>query len=232
MSGEPGRNVLVVPAINRVMEPELNVLCPTAGPFAVARVPLPSGHLTREQLPAYAASTLQAVAPFVATAPHLVVHGCTAAGFLGGRDSNARVVEALRDATGAVVVSTAEAMIEALRSEAIDEVAVVTPYLPAVNEALAVFLTAAGIGVETLASLCCETLDALCAVTEDEVEALVLRTVTPRSKAVFIGCVALPTLGITGSLRERLGIPVWSAVGATGWAVTRAAPSWRNRSER
>jgi len=46
MNGEPARNVLVVPAINRAMEPEMNALCPLAGPFAVARVPLPSGHLT------------------------------------------------------------------------------------------------------------------------------------------------------------------------------------------
>lgn len=224
MSDAAHRSVLVVPAINRTMEPELNALCLDAAPFAVARVPLPDGHLTREGLPAYAASTLAAVEPFLAQGPELVVHGCTAAGFLGGRESNARMVDTLRRISGATVVSTAEAMIAALHDEGINEAAVVTPYLPSVNAALAEFLAAAGIRVETLASLNCETLDALMAVTEDEVEALVLRTVTPRSKAVFIGCVALPTIGITEKLRERLGIPVWSAVGATGWAVARAVP--------
>jgi maleate isomerase/arylmalonate decarboxylase len=53
---------------------------------------------------------------------------------------------------------------------------------------------------------------------------MALRTVTPHSKALFIGCSQLPTLGLVPELRQRLGIPVWSSITATAWAAARAFP--------
>ena len=66
----------------------------------------------------------------------LVIYGCTAAGFLGGPDEQCRMVERLRERTGAIVVSTAGAMVDALRSGGVSETAVVTPYLQPVNDGL------------------------------------------------------------------------------------------------
>ena len=69
MRGSEGRGLLVVPANNTTMEPEMNALCPAAAPFAVARVKRPPGLLVVDDLPAYLDSTLAAVEPFVAAAP-------------------------------------------------------------------------------------------------------------------------------------------------------------------
>jgi len=225
------RAVLAVPANNTTMEREINALSPELAPVSVARVPLPGETLRVEDLPAYAASTLAAIDRFLTPPPEIVVHGCTAAGFLGGPEETARMTRVLRDRTGAAVVSTASAMVDALRHEGVTETAVVTPYLDAVNRGLRAYLASAGIAVERLSSFECETIDELGAITEQQVLDLALRTVTPRSRALFIACSQLPTLEIIDALRTRLGIPVWSSIRATAWAASAAMAMRAERAE-
>jgi maleate cis-trans isomerase len=201
------------------MEREMNALCPELAPVAVARVRLPGETMRVEDLPAYSQRALDAVAPFLSPRPELVVHGCTAAGFLGGPEGTAQVT---RERSGAAVVSTASAMVDALRRDRVEETAVVTPYLDAVNRGLRAYLGSAGIAVEILNSFECATTDDLGRVTEEQVFDLALKTVTPRSRALFIACSQLPTLDIIDRLRARLGIPVWSSIRATAWAASAA----------
>jgi maleate cis-trans isomerase len=66
--------------------------------------------LTADDMAGYGEATIEAVAPFVSERPDIVVHGCTAGGFLAGPEGNARIVEQLARATGAPVISTADAM--------------------------------------------------------------------------------------------------------------------------
>jgi maleate cis-trans isomerase len=214
--------LLVVPANNTTMEAEMNTLCPHLAPFLVARVKRPARTLTVDDLPDYRRSTLEAIEPFLADKPDLVVYGCTAAGFLGGPDGNAMMVEALRERTGAVVVSTAGAMEEVLAEEGVTETAVVTPYLTAVNDGLRAYLDHAGVAVEVLDSFFCETVTALGEITEDQVRDKALATITDRTRSLFIACSQLPTLNLVPELRERFGIPVWSSIQATAWAADRA----------
>lgn len=216
------RAVISVPANNTTMEPELNALLPALAPFGVARVKLPSSTLTLEDLPAYTKNTLDSLAPFASPDLELVVYGCTAAGFLAGPEASARIVEAMRAQTGAVVVGTGAAMAEVLEHEGVSETAVVTPYLQAVNDGLRSYLASAGIAVEVLNSFECKNTDELGRIDEAQVMELALRTVTPRSQALFIACSQLPTRAILKPLREKLGIPVWSSISATAWSAARA----------
>ena len=213
--------LLIVPANNTTMEPEIAALCPELETILVARVRRPMRTLTADDMAGYGEATIEAVAPFVTERPAIVVHGCTAGGFLAGPAGNARIVAELERATGAPVVSTADAMVEALRHDGVRTTTVVTPYLPSVNDGLTRYVQAGGIEVETLSSFLCETTDALGAVTEPQVLEKALATVTPHSRALFIACSQLPTLNIIAPLRERLGIPVWSSIRATAWAVSR-----------
>ena len=216
------RAVISVPANNTTMEPELNALLPGYAPFAVARVKLASGTLTLEELPAYTRNTLDSLAPFLSRHLELVVYGCTAAGFLAGPAASARIIEAMQVRSGATVVGTGAAMADVLQHEGVRETAVVTPYLAAVNDGLRAYLASAGIAVEVLHSFECQTTEELGRIGEDEVMDLALRTVTPRSRALFIACSQLPTRGILEPLRRKLRIPVWSSISATAWAAARA----------
>jgi maleate cis-trans isomerase len=217
-----------VPENNTTMAPEMAALCPRFAPMAVARVKRPARTLTHEDLPAYADSTLAAVEPFLAERFDLVFYGCTAAGFLAGPGGNAAMVAKLRAATGTTVVSTAGAMADVLHDAGVAATAIVTPYLPPVNEGLRAYLAAGGIQVETLASFLCATTAELGRITEQQVHDLALRTVTPASEALFIACSQLPTIGILDELRARLGIPVWSSIAATAWAGARALAAERS----
>jgi maleate cis-trans isomerase len=217
--------LIVVPENNTTMEPEISALCPALAPIPVARVKRPARTLLLEDLPAYADATMDAIEPFAAEPWDLVIYGCTAAGFLGGPDGNARMVERLRERTGAVLVSTAGAMIDALRGAGVSETAVVTPYLQPVNDGLRDYLELSGIRIETLNSFFCKTTAELGAITEEQVLELARRTVTSRSKSLFVACSQLPTLNVIAQLRAELGIPVWSSIGATAWAGAEALTS-------
>jgi maleate cis-trans isomerase len=214
--------LIVVPENNTTMEPEIAALCPELAPIPVARVKRPARTLLLEDLPAYADATLAAIEPFADRQLDLVIYGCTAAGFLGGPAGNARMVERLRERTHATVVSTAGAMIDALRSEGVSSAAMVTPYLAPVNDGLRSYLESAGIGVETLNSFFCKTTAELGRITEEQVLELALRTVTPQSKSLFVACSQLPTLNVVAKLRAQLDIPVWSSIQATAWAGAKA----------
>jgi maleate isomerase len=214
--------LIVVPENNTTMEPEISVLCPALTPIAVARVKRPARTLLLEDLPAYTEATLDALAPFAAERWDLLIYGCTAAGFLGGPGSNADMVERLRERTRAIIVSTAGAMIEALRSAGVAETAVVTPYLQPVNDGLRDYLESSGMRVETLNSFFCKTTAELGAITEEQVLELARRTVTPQSRSLFVACSQLPTLNAVAQLRAELGIPVWSSIQATAWAGAEA----------
>jgi maleate cis-trans isomerase len=215
------KTLIVVPENNSTMEPEIAALCPALAPLTVARVRRPPRTLLLEDLPAYAEATLDAVAPFTSERWDLVIYGCTAAGFLGGPDSNAAMAESLRERTGAPVVSTAGAMVDVLHDGKVSETAVVTPYLQPVNDGLRRYLEASGIQVETLNSFFCKTTAELGAVTEDRVIELAQRTVTPGSKSLFLACSQLPTLHAIAQLRREFDIPVWSSIQATAWASAR-----------
>ena len=216
------KTLIVVPENNTTMEPEISALCPALAPIPVARVKRPARTLLLEDLPAYAEATLDAIEPFAAEQFDLVIYGCTAAGFLGGPSGNARMVERLRERTRATVVSTAGAMVEALRSAGVSDTAVVTPYLRSVNDGLRAYLESSGIQVETLNSFFCKTTADLGQITEDQVLELARRTVTARSKSLFVACSQLPTLNVVAQLRAELEIPVWSSIQATAWAGATA----------
>lgn len=216
------RVMIVLPENNTTIEPEISALCPALAPLAVARVKRPPRTLLREDLPAYAEATLESIAPFTNEPWNLVIYGCTAAGFLGGPESNAGMVARLRERTRAEVISAAGAMVDVLRQEGATETAVVTPYLEPVNEGLRRYLAASGIEVEALDSFFCKTTAELGAITEDQVVELARRTVTPSSKSLFVACSQLPTLHAIPQLRRTLRIPVWSSIGATAWAAARA----------
>lgn len=213
--------LLIVPASNTTVEPELAALLPGYPRQLIARVPNSGKPLTAEDIPDYADRTVEAVAPYLRDRPAVAAHCCTAAGFLAGPEGNRLIVERLRERTGVPVVSTADAMVEALRHCGARRVAIVTPYLKAVNDGLRRYLEAGGISVETLDSFECATVAELCRVTEDQVMERALATVEAGHDALFIACSQLPTLDILQPLRERLGIPVWSSISATAWSIAQ-----------
>jgi maleate cis-trans isomerase len=71
----PTKALLIVPANNTTMEPEIAALCPELDTILVARVRRPMRTLSAEDMAGYGEATIEAVAPFISERPDIVVTG-------------------------------------------------------------------------------------------------------------------------------------------------------------
>lgn len=214
---------LMVPINNTTMEPELLVWLPAGSACRTLRIPRGKGTLTPQDLPAYIDQALEMAAAFADDGIDLVVYGCTAAGFLAGPERDAAIAARLAEVTRKPVVTTASAMVAALRHLGARNIALVTPYLDLVNERLRGFLEQSGIGVEVLASFRAQSVDELAAITPAQIAALSRETMRAGCDALFIACSQLPTREILAELERDFGRPVWSSIKAVAWQAGRVA---------
>jgi len=214
---------LMVPSNNTTMEPELLAWLPEGSSCRTVRVPRGKGTLTAADLPEYLAHTVSLAKELADDDLELVVYGCTAAGFLAGPARDAEVAAQIASIARKRVVTTAGAMNAILGHLGARRIALVTPYLDAVNERLKAFLADAGVQVEVLSSFRAQTVDELAAIRSEQIRERAREAMTPGVDAVFIACSQLPTYAILADLERELGVPVWSSIRATAWQATRTA---------
>jgi len=213
---------LMVPANNTTMESELLAWLPRGSTCRTLRIPRGKGTLTPKDLPAYIGQAMKMATAFADDGIDLVVYGCTAAGFMAGPSRDAEIAAELSEITGKPVVTTASAMIAALRHLGARNIALVTPYLDLVNERLRAFLDQSGIEVEILATFRAQTVDDLAAIKPAQIAALSREVMRESCDALFIACSQLPTREILPDLERDLGRPAWSSIRATAWQASRA----------
>jgi maleate cis-trans isomerase len=212
---------LMVPANNTTMEAELLAWLPAGSTILQRRIPRGKGLLTRETLPAYRDSALKLAEDFTREPLDAVAYGCTAAGFISGPAGDASLRKDLERVSAKPVVTTANAMIEALASDQVRRVALVSPYLDAVNDQLKAYLAASSITVARFASFNAPDTDALGRISAEQVAELSRRTMHEDCDALFIACSQLPTHSIVDALRLEFQRPVWSSIRATAWSIHR-----------
>jgi len=216
------RLLIVTPENGTMIEPEIRALCPEFSDITVGRVPRSPGMLTLETLPILEERSRKVLEDNLSCEPDIVIFGCTVAGFLSGPERHAEYIDSLRKVSGVDVVGVAPAMEQALRASGVNSTTVVTPYMEAANQSLLRYLDAIGIEVETLDSFYPGSIENLMKITEDDIYRKVKETVLPHSKSAFVACAQMPAMNILPKLRAELGIPVWSAIIATAWAVARS----------
>lgn len=230
MSTGPIRVVLIVPANNTTMEPEIRSYCPVIDDLRVARVPRPPRPLQIEDLPEYRKSTLETVAPLVKDGVDLLIYGCTSAGFLAGPKGDAEMVDALSSLGGAPTVSTSTAILAALGQASIRRVDVVSPYADWKNDCLRSFLTSSGIAINRLDSFNTKNPEELGRIRPEQVREKALAIASSDAEALFIACSQLPTIDIIPGLSTELARPVWSSVKAAGWQANEMLKAATGRS--
>jgi len=213
---------LMVPSNNTTMEGELTAWLPAGSTVTTVKIPRGPGLLTSETIPAYRDSAIAlARQHFDKSRFDLIAYGCTAAGFISGPAGDAELSRMLSQATGLPVVTTARAMVSALQHDHAMRVAVVTPYLDAVNTQLTAFLEDGGIKVVRLETFRAADVDALGRITAAQVRELALSTMGRDCDALFIGCSQLPTHAILDDLQREFDRPAWSSISATAWDAAR-----------
>lgn len=210
---------LMVPANNTTFERELLAWLPAGSTCTTLRIPRGEGLLTADVLPAYKAQALALAARFAGARIDVVAYGCTAAGFIAGPAADAQLERELSGITGKRVVTTARAMVRALQGLKVRDIALVTPYLDAVNERLKAFIADGGISVRRFDSFYAANVDELGQIGPDAVAQLARATMGADCEALFIACAQLPTFEILDDLRREFGRPALSSIQATQQAL-------------
>lgn len=202
---------VMIPQPNTTVEHELGGWLAPGSAVELLRIPRGKGMMTTETLPAYIANTLELAARFARQDIDVVAFGCTAAGFLLGPEGDRAFMQELRRITTKPVASIANAMTTCLLELGVKRIALVTPYLEAVNDQLKAYISDAGLEVAAFDSLYAADIGELVKIQPAAVSALARRTMTDDCEAMFIACAQLPTQTILDDLRAEFGRPVLSS---------------------
>lgn len=157
----------------------------------------------------------------LAAEPDAVLYLCTSGSFVRGVAGEQRMCEVMVAAGAPVAVTTSGALVAALRHLAVRDIAVASPYLPALRHLLDAFLRAAGFEVVTHYGLDLD--QRIWQVSPGAVGDLVRAADRTSAEAVFVACTNLPTYDLIGELEAELGKPVLTANQVSLWAALRAA---------
>ena len=208
---------LLVPASNTTMEAELLAWLPEGTRFETRRIERTAGFMSRATLPGEMQRARTLAASLAGQSLDLLIYGCTATGFIAGPAGDASIAADLAEASGLPVVTTARSVIDALQSVDARHIAVVTPYVDAVNDSVRDFLAHHAIDIASLKGFGALTIEQLVNLGAQDVLTLSRAACTPACDALYIACSQLPTRPIIPQLEQELGRPVWSSIKATAW---------------
>lgn len=152
--------------------------------------------------------------------PEVAVYACAAGSFVRGVQGEWALRAAIRQAGVPVAVTSAGALLLALRTLGVRRLAVATPYVPEVTGRLHSYLAEGGIA--TVSSSHLGLLRDIWTTVPPAVADLVRRADHPHAEAIFVSCTNLPTYEVIASLELLLGKPVLTACQVTMWAALRA----------
>jgi len=214
---------LLVPSVNVVMEPELNLMAPEGVSIHSSRLVI-SGPSSCESYAIMSAQAGEAASRLRLIDPTVMLFGCTSCSFI---ENEKEIRKKIEDETGVPVITTSGAVIRALKHLNVHSVAVATPYVNFVNEEEKNWLEAEGFTVADLQGL---------ELGKDEYDRKLIgrqpaeiayglgsRVARSDPDCVFISCTNFATAPIIDALEADLGIPVITSNQASLWAALRTA---------
>jgi maleate cis-trans isomerase len=214
---------IIIPSVNTVLEPEFWSARPEGTTFHFARAGLRVGSdeagldLLRRAAP-------QAARDLGDAEPSLVVFACTSGSMVTGGTTKEELEAELTREAGVRALTTASAVVDALRSLGVKRVGLGTPYLPWVGAAEVEFFSSNGFEVVANDNLGITDGHEMAALEPSVVADLARRVDRPIADAIFLSCTDLPTFSQLGALEAELGKPVVSSNSATLWSMLGRRP--------
>ena len=210
------RVALVVPSSNTVMENDLHAALPkdrvtvhTARMYLTETTPEAEERMIERDAPK-AADDLGTLNPDV------LVFGCTSGGSLHGLDFDARICRDLGRRAGCPAIGVISSVSEALRRRELGTVAVITPYIDSLTEAVARtvgeggidVVAAHGMGIDVNVALADPTPDDIADFAEGRLRDLAF-------DGLFVSCTNFRAFEAIGRLEKIFGRPVVTSNSAT-----------------
>ncbi|GAA2867525.1 maleate cis-trans isomerase [Pseudonocardia halophobica] len=222
---------MIVPSSNLTMETELPRMLRAreevdpANRFVFHSARARMQHVTPEQLRAMNAQAERAATELADARPDVVATACLVAIMAQGPGYHCTaedsITAALRaEGAQAPVISSAGALLDGIAALGVSRVAIITPYMKPLTQAVVEYLEAAG--VEVVDSLSLEVPDNLAVARLDPADLRKHRHELDLSRAealVLSCCVQMPSLPSIQPVEDEIGIPVLSAATATTYRI-------------
>lgn len=218
LAGWRARLGVLVPSINKTMEPELYQMTPKGVSVHFARMRQKED--TVEEIQKMAQDVPRAAAELADAQVDLITFGCTSGSLIGGAGYDQGLIRRIEEITHIPAITTATAVISALKELQIKKVCVATPYMEEVNVREKEFFESHDLNVISMKGLGCrgpETAD----VSVKQVYNLAKEVFRKETDGLFISCTDLRTLDVLEALEYDLDRPVVSSNQATMWMMLR-----------
>ncbi len=211
---------LIVPSLNVTIEPEFNAIVPHDISIHATRLLLEQGDT--KSLERMAKLTEEACALLASAKVDIVVYACTTGSLVRGLEWESQLVKRMKSQLSCPVITTAGAVVKALREMKLSKVAVGTPYTDELNKVEREFLESNGIEVTKIKGLGCVTGEDLHRHSPETTVKLARQVDSEEAQGIFLSCTDLKTVTVLESLEKSLGKPVVSSNAATLWNALKA----------
>jgi maleate cis-trans isomerase len=157
----------------------------------------------------------------------VIVFGCTVGSFLEGGHRGDAIGEEIAAATGTPAITTAQAVVEALRAVRVTRIAVATPYTRRINELEATALRDCGFEVVAIQGYHEDVPDSACTnrmigeIHEEDTYRFARSVDREDAECLFLSCTNWRTLGILRDLEQSCRKPVVSSNLCNMWLALR-----------
>jgi maleate isomerase len=211
---------IIIPSSNTTVEPEFS------STFHGSQVSL---HFARIHLKNVTVKDLQNMeketedaAKLLADAEvDLIAFACTSGSLINGLGYDKAITKKIVDAAGCPAVTTSSAVVEALNTLKVKQIALATPYIEDVVKKEIDFLIQSGFTVVNHTSLGIKENLKIGKLTPNDAKTLGQRADSSLAQAVFISCTNFQTFETLPLLETQLGKPIVSSNSATVWALLK-----------
>ena len=156
--------------------------------------------------------------------PDVLIHPCTSCSFIGGIGWDKKIIERMEKASeGVPATTTSTAVVDALKTLKVKNVAVGSPYIDEINVIMKKFLKDSGFSVVSLGSLKLKYEWDIGNTPPYVVYRLAKTLDRPDADAIFIACTGVRMADVIDIMEKDFGKPVIGAIQATIWKALRIA---------
>lgn len=218
MYGWRARLGVVIPSLNAVSEPEFAMVVPDGVTCHYQRFAFTGGGL--DILKSLKDLVLSAAEQTLHIYPSALGMCCTAGSFAGGKGWDEEIIYQLKNKTGLPATTASTSVLEAFRKLGVKKISVAVPYLEEIARREKEFLEDNDIEVANMKWLNKDGFE-MYEVPYEVTYRLAKEVDSPKAEAMFISCVALPTVGLINKLEGDIGKPVVTSNQAFIWRLLR-----------
>jgi maleate isomerase len=214
---------VLVPSTNNMLERDAHIVLPRTVTAHFSRMKY--ARADADPLAALSRHAPEAALLLADAQVDVIAFGCTTGSLLGGLGYDLKIISLIEDACGIPTTTTASALIDALHHVGARRIALVTPYVPQLNERVVAFLGANDIAVDGVTAFGISDPGGIPKVTPVEIAEAARTVNSDRVDAVFLSCTALRGIEAIDLLGNELGKPVLSSNQVTYWKLLQLLKS-------